>query len=220
MNLEAELAKLDALETVEDSQYQFQTPFRAILFGTLVRENIIFFSKADVQKRRRRCRHSFVEFRFFFIFKGPSGSGKTNWITKVLKERQRLFNPVPTKILWFYQRYFRDVHEILKNEIPEIQFFDSFDYEYTITKIEESPEERHLLILDDCLQSPVELELIFTRYVRSFLPSNSTFRGSFFSHFSSFFVFLSAGTATIWAFRFCASVKNFSPKRRRFLPER
>ena len=45
MNLEAELAKLDALETVEDSQYQFQTPFRAILFGTLVRENIIFFRK-------------------------------------------------------------------------------------------------------------------------------------------------------------------------------
>ena len=43
MNLEAELAKLDALETVEDSQYQFQTPFRAILFGTLVRKNIIFF---------------------------------------------------------------------------------------------------------------------------------------------------------------------------------
>ena len=102
----------------------------------------------------------------------------------MLKERQRLFNPVPTKILWFYQRYFRDVHEILKNEIPEIQFFDSFDYEYTITKIEESPEERHLLILDDCLQSPVELELIFTRYVRSFslsfFRSNSTFRGSFF----------------------------------------
>ena len=89
----------------------------------------------------------------------------------MLKERQRLFNPVPTKILWFYQRYFRDVHEILKNEIPEIQFFDSFDYEYTITKIEESPEERHLLILDDCLQSPVELELIFTRYVRSFVRS-------------------------------------------------
>ena len=229
MNLEAELAKLDALETVEDSQYQFQTPFRAILFGTLVRENIIFFSKADVQKRRRRCRHSFVEFRFFFIFKGPSGSGKTNWITKVLKERQRLFNPVPTKILWFYQRYFRDVHEILKNEIPEIQFFDSFDYEYTITKIEESPEERHLLILDDCLQSPVELELIFTRYVRSFVRSfvlSFVFSFQFdvsrlvFPHFTSFFVFFSAGTATIWAFRFCASVKNFSPKRRRFLPER
>ena len=48
MNLEAELAKLDALETVEDSQYQFQTPFRAILFGTLVRKKYHFFLKADV----------------------------------------------------------------------------------------------------------------------------------------------------------------------------
>ena len=82
---------------------------------------------------------------------------------KLLQQRQRLFNPVPTKWYWCYQKYFKNTHEILKKNIPEIEFYDNFDYEYMISKIEKDSEQRHCLILDDSLQSPGELDLIFTR---------------------------------------------------------
>ena len=84
---------------------------------------------------------------------------------RLLKERQRVFSPVPTRFHWCYQRYFKNTHELLQKEIPEIQFHDNFDYEYFISKVEEDPEERHLLILDDSLQSPEQLDLIFTRWL-------------------------------------------------------
>ena len=101
--------------------------------------------------------------QFFNSHQGPSASGKTSWVMKLLKERERLFNPVPTRYYWCYQRYFKEAHEVLKKDVPNIEFFDNFDYEYMISRIEDEPEENHCLILDDSLQSPESLDLIFTR---------------------------------------------------------
>ena len=103
-------------------------------------------------------------FNFIFFYEGPSASGKTSFVMRLLKERERLLSPTPTRYHWCYQRYFKNTHELLRKEVTEIQFYDKFDYEYFINKVEQDPEERHCLILDDSLESPEELDLIFTRY--------------------------------------------------------
>ena len=106
--------------------------------------------------------HHQFETPFRCVLFGPSASGKSHWLGRLLRERDRLFSPVPTKFYWCYQRFYKDFHENLKNDIPQIEFFDHFDYEYMISKFENDPEERHCLILDDSLQTSNELELIFT----------------------------------------------------------
>ena len=81
-----------------------------------------------------------------------------------MKERHRLFTPVPTRFLWIYNQYFKKIHEELKNELDEeIEFLDKFEYSVLMEKIESEHHQKYCLILDDSLQSPVELDLIYTR---------------------------------------------------------
>ena len=67
-----------------------------------------------------------------------------------------VFNPPPTKIHWIYQKYFEEFHQSMKNDVPEIEFYSEFDYNFFMAKFETESSENHLLILDDALQVSVK----------------------------------------------------------------
>ena len=92
-----------------------------------------------------------------------SGSGKSSFISSVAQEIETLIVPPPTKIIWVYNKYFKEYHEVLNQLVPNIEFQSDFDYESMMTRIESEPNEKFLLILDDILQFKDSLDLIFTR---------------------------------------------------------
>ena len=82
----------------------------------------------------------------------------------IIRERLRLFNPSPTKIIWIYDKYYKQFHEELSQTGIDIEFSPNFDYEGILKRIEmESDSNYFLLIIDDILQISDELDLIFTR---------------------------------------------------------
>ena len=108
--------------------------------------------------------HSFlISFIFLILFR-QSGSGKSSFISSIIREKSRLLKPSPTKVIWIYNKYYKDYHEVLSQSIENIEFSPTFDYETIMGRIElESQENYYLLILDDILQLQENLDLIFTR---------------------------------------------------------
>ena len=92
-----------------------------------------------------------------------SGSGKSSFISSVAQEIETLILPSPTKIIWIYNKYFKEYHEVLNQLVSNIEFQPDFDYDAMMSQIESEPNEKFLLILDDILQFKDSLDLIFTR---------------------------------------------------------
>ena len=96
----------------------------------------------------------------FFILSGDIALNAC-WYTYALDS-----NPSPTKIIWIYNKYYKQFHEELSQTGIDIEFSPNFDYEGILKRIEmESDSNYFLLIIDDILQISDELDLIFTRWL-------------------------------------------------------
>lgn len=84
---------------------------------------------------------------------------------RILLEKNRLIFPTVDKIIWIYNKWYKDYHDILNQSGLDIEFSSNFDYEKIVEKIHADNTSSYLLCLDDILQFEESLDLIFTRYV-------------------------------------------------------
>ena len=110
----------------------------------------------------------------FLFFTRQSGSGKSSFISSVIQQLSSIVSPPPSKIIWIYNKYYKEYHEVLNQLVSNIEFYPDFDYDAIMSKIESEQDERYLLILDDILQFKDSLDLIFTRDA-----NNLKFSGNF-----------------------------------------
>ena len=99
---------------------------------------------------------------FRIMLAGPSGSGKTTFITRLLKNRDTMFDTPMSNIYWFYNNE-SSVKDI-KKEFTDIKFYHSLPSDTMINSW--ATNEQKLIILDDLMMemgSKKNFDKIFTR---------------------------------------------------------
>ena len=126
----SDLKKLNQLETIKKEQFQFIAPFRCVVFG-LVKSNLKKRINIDFHRGKKiKFENKFSTFfHSFLILFRQSGSGKSSFISSIIREKSRLLKPSPTKVIWIYNKYYKDYHEVLSQSIENIEFSPTFDYE-------------------------------------------------------------------------------------------
>ena len=86
------------------------------------------------------------------LISGPSNSGKTFFVSKFIKNRDRLMSPPPKRIVWCYTIWQKAYDEIEAEFVQGVPDFDYFDGQPTI------------LVLDDLMGQDLEkVTKYFTR---------------------------------------------------------
>ena len=101
--------------------------------------------------------HAFVfKHEFTMVVAGPSRSGKTEFVKALVRHKDRVIHPPPTKVVWCYrewQKAYEDIRDVkFVKEIPQ-------DDEVLVS----DTSERHLLVFDDMMGSGDAIVDWFTR---------------------------------------------------------
>lgn len=96
---------------------------------------------------------------FSMICCGPSQAGKTQWTLQLLDNLERLVNPVPRNICWFYGTYTKDIAK-LKN-IKVVQGLPKNTFEEYI-----EPHVPNLFIFDDLMMEASDNRLLTDLFCR------------------------------------------------------
>lgn len=78
---------------------------------------------------------------FSCIVAGPSKAGKSVWVSNLVKHRQEMITPVPTKVIWCYTEY-----QPLYDSITDVEFHPGMVDVESLDK-----REPKLIILDDMM---------------------------------------------------------------------
>ena len=84
------------------------------------------------------------------LLAGPSGTGKTHFLYNLLKVKEKLFDPPPKTVLYFYKIYQDKYDEMLKED-PSIFFIDQLPQNVDALKslVEPHKERGSILVFDD-----------------------------------------------------------------------
>ena len=84
------------------------------------------------------------------LLAGPSGTGKTHFLYNLLKVKEKLFDPPPKTVLYFYKIYQDKYDEMLKED-PSIFFIDQLPQNVEALKslVEPHRERGSILVFDD-----------------------------------------------------------------------
>lgn len=93
-----------------------------------------------------KLRHPFTS-----MVSGPTGSGKSNFVSRLIKNKESIFDVAFDKIIWLYSQ-FQPLYEEIQRENPTIIFTEGIPAELDDEEYINSSE-KNLLVMDDLLFS-------------------------------------------------------------------